>query len=102
MSRISGVTAFEEEVTKSTIVQSKILDNGVPRFVLGIQDSLKFTAYHKAVLCIVTTLSRNRIRKLSCWSSLEEAVRFLKNFDDSKQLKKNIIFEHLQVMGLLI
>ena len=102
VSRISGVTAFEEEVRKSVIVQSTILDNGIPRFVLEIDESLKFTTYHKGVLCTVTTLSRNKIRKISCWSSIEEAVRFLKNYDDATDQKKNVIHEHLHVMGLLI
>ena len=62
VSRISGVTAFEG-VRKSVIVQSTILDNGIPRFVLEIDESLKFTTYHKGVLCTVTTLSRNVVHR---------------------------------------
>ena len=77
-----------------------ILDNGIPRFAVEIQESLKFTAYHKGVLCTVTTLSRINTRKITCWSSLEEAVRFLKNVDDTKHQKKNVIHEHLHVVGL--
>ena len=62
VSRISGVTAFEG-VRKSVIVQSTILDNGIPRFVLEIDESLKFATYHKGVLCTVTTLSRNVVHR---------------------------------------
>ena len=58
VSRIDGVIAFEEGIRKSAIVQSTILDNGILRFAVEIQESLKFTAYHKGVLCTVTTLSR--------------------------------------------
>ena len=39
---------------------------------------------------------------MTCWSTLEEAIRFLKNIDSSENRKKNVIHEHLTVMGLLI
>ena len=100
VSRIDRAIAFEEGIRKSAIVQSMILDNGILRFAVEIQESLKFTAYHKGVLCTVTTLSRINTGKITCWSSLEEAVRFLKNVDDTKHQKKNVIHEHLHVVGL--
>ena len=53
-------------------------------------------------MCTVTTLSRINTRRITCWSSLEEAVRFLKNVDDTKHQKKNVIHQHLHMMGLLI
>ena len=34
---VHGVIGFEEETTKSVIIQSTTVDNGIPRFVLEIK-----------------------------------------------------------------
>ena len=64
VSSIEGVTAFEEGVKKSIIIQSTSMNGGIPTFVLEIQQSLKYKAYRKGVLCCITSLSRNNIRKI--------------------------------------
>ena len=59
-------------------------------------------SFHKGIACKITTLLKNNIKKLNSWSSVEEAIRFLKVLDDSENQKKNVIHQHLTVMGLFV
>ena len=52
--------------------------------------------------CNITTLTRNNIRKITCWSSVEEGLRFLRSLDEVENRKKNVIHEHLHVMALMM
>ena len=99
---IAGLVAFEELSGNSIIVQSKEMDGGIPRFSIEIQRSLKFSAYHMGVLTCIKTLSSNRIRKLSCLSSLQEAVQYLRRIDGIEDRKKNIITEQIKTLGLIM
>ena len=81
----------------SIFIQSKVFNCGVPLFLLIINQSLLFEAFHFGSKCTIKPLSNNKTTSLCTKSSLNEALRYLKIKD--KDHKIQIILEHLNVMG---
>lgn len=97
---MEGVIGFEEVGKEMYIIQSTSIQNGIPAFMLCIKKSLQFFAYHQGIACKITTLTKNKIKKLKNWSSVEEGIRYLKTLDDRKNQRKSIIHQHLEVAAL--
>ena len=81
----------------SIFIQSKVFNCGVPLFLLIINQSLLFEAFHFGSKCTIKPLSNNKITSPCTKSSLNEALRYLKIKDMDHKIQ--IILEHLNVMG---
>ena len=82
------------------ILQSSdfILGTGMPRFVLKIDESLKYEAFHYGVKCVISPRSTNKVMILNRWMNIDESLRYL-NFLEVAQ-KKDILHHQLSSMGL--
>ena len=56
---------------------------------------MKFECYHSSVRSYPDSLSRNRITTFSCWSQIEEAIRFLNLLE--VEHKKSTLKEQVEV-----
>ena len=78
-------------------VQSlEFICGGIPKYLIKIFPSLKFETFHGGVKCFVSSLTANRITKLDTWSRFEEAVRYLKFRENSRQ--QDFFLEQVHVM----
>ena len=91
---VNYVSFFVEDVIH---IQSQLFLNGVPYFVVRIFSDLRFECFHYGVRCMITSLSKNRISKVTTWSILDEIINFLNVTPKDNQL--NIIHEQLQSMS---
>ena len=79
------------------IIQSTILLNGVPNFIIRINPNMTYEAYHQGARSFIPGLSKNHILKIKSWSALEEMVRHLSSCGEDN--KKRVIHEHLSSMS---
>ena len=68
--------------------------------MLKIKQDFFYEAYHSGIKCTIVSLLQNRITRITRWSQIEEAERFLKNFTSSQ--KQNILDEQAATMGLKV
>ena len=87
--------------TKNEIyLQSEELleSTGIFEFMLKIKEDFLFEGFHCGVKCTITSLSQNRITRITRWSQLDEAIRFLKNIVFSR--KETVLHEQAAAMGI--
>ena len=58
-------------------IRSSSFLRGVPRFLIQVDETLDFTAYHMGIKVTILSLSRNNVSALKSWSALEEVVSLL-------------------------
>ena len=80
------VTTFSGSSGEQWVLSNEYI-SGIPRFSFKIRPDLTYEAYRIGVKCTVTSLSRNRINKLSAWSRISEVVHFLQNKEESRHEK---------------
>ena len=67
------------------------------KFMLKIKQDFSHEAYHSRIKCSVASLLQNQITRVTLWSQLEEAVRFLDNVASSQ--KRDILHEQAAMMS---
>ena len=72
------------------------MSEGVPRFVLQIDETLYFKAFHMGIAVSVPFIIKNRINLLNSWSVIEETVRYLHTYEESHRV--TIIHDQLRAM----
>ena len=72
------------------------MSEGVPRFVLQIDENLHFKAFHMGMRVSVPCITKNRIHILNSWSGIEEAVRYLHIHEQSHHVK--VLHDQLRAM----
>ena len=75
-------------------IQSEHFSGGVPKFLIQIEESMKFTSFHMGIRVTISSLIKNSIYAFKSLSTVEEAVRFLNNFEESH--KTRILHEQLK------
>ena len=55
-------------------IQSDKFSDGVPRFLVEVEESMKFSAFHMGIKIIIPSLSKNEICVFKTWSAVEEKV----------------------------
>ena len=80
------------------VIQSKQLQKPscIPTFLLQISSDFTYESYHCGVLCTIQSLSSNRVKKLECLFSIEEALTFLNSCELDN--KKNVLLEQVAAM----
>ena len=53
------------DTAECVVIQSKVYEGGIPRFVLKIKPDLSYTAFHVRMQCNIGTLSKNRVFAIS-------------------------------------
>ena len=78
-----------------TVQSSKFVD-GIPLFMLRINNNLCFETFHCGGKCYISSLSKNCMNTVDTWSKLEEIIRYLNSmaFDH----KKNILSQQFLAM----
>ena len=69
---------------------------GVPRFVLQIEETLHFKGFHMGIAVSVPFINRNRINLLNSWSAIEEIVRYWHTYEESHHV--TIIHDQFRAM----
>ena len=64
------------------IIQSNQFINGMPLFVIKVDENLNFETYHCGIECKIPSFFSNRITTVNTWSVLTEMLRFLTKFYD--------------------
>ena len=80
----------------SVVIQSQFT-NGIPKYILCVDEDLLFQGFHIGSSCSIPTLASNKITKCETWSTINEILRCLNNFNISH--KKKIVLEHLESMA---
>ena len=68
-----------------------------PKYILCVDEDLSFQGFHLGSSCSIPTLASNKITKCETWSTINEILRYLNNFNISH--KKKIVLEHLESMA---
>ena len=84
------------ETNGAFLIQSLDMSEGVPRFVLQIEETLHFKAFHMGIAVSVPFIIKNRINLLNSWSAIEETVRYLHTYEESHHV--TIIQDQLRAM----
>ena len=74
-------------------IQSLDMSEGVPRFVLQIDDTLQFKAFH---MVSIPCSAKNRTGHLNSWSAIEETIRYLNAHKESQQV--TVLHDQLRAM----
>ena len=78
--------------SSSLCIQWSELSGGVIKFIIKIDDTLKFETFHMGARISIPWLYKNNIMQLQFWSTLEELVRYLSTHWVSHHV--NVIHEH--------
>ena len=87
--------------TKNEIyLQSEELleNNEIFKFMLKIKEDFSYEGFHFGVKCTIKSLSQNRITRITRWSQLDEAMRFLRNSVSSRI--ETVLHEQAAAMGV--
>ena len=87
---------WDQRSNGAVSIQSLDMSEGVPRFVLQIDETLYFKAFHMGIAVSVPFIIKNRINLLNSWSVIEETVRYLHTYEESHHV--TIIYEQLRAM----
>ena len=71
----------------SVVIQSRQFTNGIPKYILRVDEDLSFRGFYLGSSCS-TPLASNKIT----WSTINEILRYLNNFNIFQ--KKKIVLEH--------
>ena len=82
---------------KNDYIQSTEFISGVPRFLLSIDESLRFTTFHMGIKFYISFLSKNRIVTLSSWSAVKETVMYLHQLEETP--KVTILHQQIKSMA---
>ena len=93
------VPVVKYSINDTMIIQSTTFESNssITTFLLKIKNDLSYEGFHCGVACIISTLSRNRIRKLDTTSRVQEAIRYLSSL--SKSNKKDVFLQEIDCMG---
>ena len=72
-------------------------DTGIPKYLLRIEEDLSYESFHGGVKCSVASLHANQVFKITRWSQIAEALRFLYCMEVSH--KTEIIHQHIKAMN---
>ena len=93
LSFCSQTTSYDTNGAVS--IQSSDMSEGVPRFVLQIEETLHFKAFHMGIAVSVPFIIKYRINLLNPWSAtIEETVRYLHTYEESNHV--TIIHDQLR------
>ena len=81
----------------SLYIQSVVLSEGVPKFILEIEQSLNFKTFHMGRKVSVPFIVKNKIRILNSWPAIEEIITQLSTFDTAH--KTDVIHQQLKIMS---
>ena len=59
------------------IIQSNQFINGIPLFVIKVDENYNFETYHCGIECKIPSFSSNRVTTVNTWSVLTKMLRFL-------------------------
>ena len=83
--------------SSSLCIQSSELSGCVPKFIIKIEDTLKFETFHMGVRIPIPWLYKNNITQLQSRSTIEKLVRHLSTYEVSHQV--NVIREQMSSMS---
>ena len=69
--------------------------------MMKIKEDFSYEAFHSGIKCIISSLSQNRITRLTRWSQVDEAVRFLKNHSSTLE-RRAVIFDRFSILFLIL
>ena len=75
-----------------------IVGTSMPRFVLKINKSLKYEAFHCGVKCGISLLPTNKVMVLNRWMNIDESLRYLNFLEVTR--KQDDLRQQLSSMGL--
>ena len=55
-------------------IQSDKFCGGVPMFIVEVEETMRFSAFHMGIKVLIPSLSKNEIRIFKSWSAVEETV----------------------------
>ena len=90
-----GTVSFVKD--DSLFILSDDLSFGVPRFVVKVNENLKFSCFHLVVQISIPSLTKNRITILNSWFAIEEVIDHLIQHKKTKKFK--VLYQQIQVMG---
>ena len=90
---------FILEANEKLIFQSReYLENtGIPTFVFFIYKDMSYDGFHCGIKVSISTLSANRFFKISRWSQILEALRFLQHLELTHH--KKVLHQQIQAMS---
>ena len=91
----SPIVAYNYDT--SLYIQSVVLSDGVPRFILEIEQSLNFKSFHEEIKVSVPLIVRDKIRILNSWSEIEEIETKLSTFETAH--KTDVVHQQLKIMS---
>ena len=71
---------------------------GIPNYTIKIYTDLSYEAYFYGSHVIITSLSRNSIKKCKMWSALEEAIHYLRAKEMNHKFK--VLIEQISITGI--
>ena len=74
------------EINGVVSIQPLGMSEGVPRFVLQIEETLHFKTFHMGIAVREPFIMKNRIILLNLWSAIEETARYLHTYEDSHDI----------------
>ena len=77
-------------------IQSQEFSEGVPKFLVCIEETLNFDCYHMGIKINIPCIAKNRITTLT-WSALEEVVRSLNSYVPTRHVQ--VLHEQMGVMS---
>ena len=66
-------------------IQSDQFSEGVPRFLIKIEDTIRFTIFHMRIRTMIPSPSKNKICVLVSRLALEETVRYLNCHEETSK-----------------
>ena len=84
------------EADSKVYIHSVTFYEGVPRFLLQVDQMLHFKSFHMGIKVNVPCLVTNRTTILNSWSAVEEIVNFLHNYEEPH--KTSVIHQQMQAM----
>ena len=74
--KLNGKNVVVFRLGQTVMIQSKNFIQGVPQFLIKLNENYSFETYHFGALCSIPTLAANKIVQCKTWSSLDEILRF--------------------------
>ena len=78
-------------------ITSTTFHSGIPSYSLKINKELSYESYHLGIECTITSLTKNRVQKLSTWSKVHEALRFLHHREKTRH--QEVLVEQISNMA---
>ena len=90
-----GTVSFVKD--DSLFIQSDDFSFGLPRFVVKVNENLKFSCFHLGVQISIPSLTKNKITILNFWSAIEEVIDYLIQHIETKKFE--VLHKQIPVMG---